>query len=246
MVDGDTIVVANSSRRFTVRFLNVDTPETKRPHEPVQCMGPEATAFTKARLAPGTPVRLEYDVEKKDKYGRDLAVVSTDAVPSMSVALAEAGLGKAVVFQPNAKHYPAVAAAEKRAAVAQRGLYDPGLPCTPGQPVAQQPSQTPSQQAQPPVPVQPQPAQRPVQAPPQPAPAPNPNPHPNPNVQAPPAPSAPRVPVPQPQVPRPQAPSGGNPNVQTQPGGGYGTDADYPAYHGPRCYAPGGRVWKPC
>ena len=27
---------------------------------------------------------------------------------------------------------------------------------------------------------------------------------------------------------------------------GYGTDADYPGYTGPRCYAPGGRFWRPC
>lgn len=29
-------------------------------------------------------------------------------------------------------------------------------------------------------------------------------------------------------------------------GSGYGTDSDYPGYTGPRCYAPGGRSWKPC
>lgn len=27
---------------------------------------------------------------------------------------------------------------------------------------------------------------------------------------------------------------------------GYGTDADYPGYTGPRCYAPGGQYWRPC
>lgn len=30
------------------------------------------------------------------------------------------------------------------------------------------------------------------------------------------------------------------------PPAGYGTGADHPGYTGPRCYAPGGRYWKPC
>lgn len=36
-----------------------------------------------------------------------------------------------------------------------------------------------------------------------------------------------------------------SPNRNNVPSG-YGTDADYPGYTGPRCYAPGGQSWKPC
>lgn len=44
-------------------------------------------------------------------------------------------------------------------------------------------------------------------------------------------------------APTPSRNSNSNPNNAPS---GYGTDADYPGYTGPRCYAPGGRSWKPC
>ena len=56
-------------------LIGIDTPETVKPGTPVQCFGPEASARTKALLPPGTAVRLERDVEARDRYGRLLAYV---------------------------------------------------------------------------------------------------------------------------------------------------------------------------
>lgn len=72
VVDGDTIVLAGGER---VRLIGVDTPETKDPRKPVQCFGEAASAHTSALLPPGTAVRLEHDVEPRDRYGRTLAYV---------------------------------------------------------------------------------------------------------------------------------------------------------------------------
>lgn len=36
------------------------------------------------------------------------------------------------------------------------------------------------------------------------------------------------------------------PQQRNQAPSGYGTDSDYPGYTGPRCYAPGGKFWRPC
>ena len=47
VVDGDTIVLEDGR---TVRFLNIDTPETKKPNTPVMCYGPEASKFTTSQL----------------------------------------------------------------------------------------------------------------------------------------------------------------------------------------------------
>ncbi|MBI2169080.1 MAG: thermonuclease family protein [Actinobacteria bacterium] len=49
-VDGDTLEVQYAGRRDTVRLLGVDTPETVHPDRPVECFGPEASAFTHAQL----------------------------------------------------------------------------------------------------------------------------------------------------------------------------------------------------
>lgn len=70
-VDGDTLLLEGGER---VRLFGVNTPETTRRDEPPEPFGPEATAFT-ARLVNGQMVRLEFDIERFDKYGRTLAYV---------------------------------------------------------------------------------------------------------------------------------------------------------------------------
>lgn len=57
-----------------IRLIGVDTPETVHPNKPVEYFGKEASAFTKREIE-GRKVRLEYDWEKKDRYGRTLAYV---------------------------------------------------------------------------------------------------------------------------------------------------------------------------
>ena len=76
VVDGDTITVRLSGRTETVRLIGVDTPETVHPTKPVECFGPEASAFTKSLLAPGTEVSVVRDAEARDRYGRLLAYVT--------------------------------------------------------------------------------------------------------------------------------------------------------------------------
>ena len=71
VIDGDTIVVEGVG---TVRLIGVDTPETVDPRRPVGYFGKEASDFTK-QLATGKRVRLEFDQDRIDRYGRTLAYV---------------------------------------------------------------------------------------------------------------------------------------------------------------------------
>jgi micrococcal nuclease len=71
VIDGDTIVVEGTG---TVRLIGVDTPETVDPRQPVQYFGKEASDFTK-QVATGKQVRLEFDQDRTDRYGRTLAYV---------------------------------------------------------------------------------------------------------------------------------------------------------------------------
>src|SRR5262249_11533513 len=77
VVDGDTIDVARGDVTDTVRLLGIDTPETHHPRKPVECFGPEASAYTDSKLR-GRAVQLEGDVEGRDRYGRRLAYVIVD------------------------------------------------------------------------------------------------------------------------------------------------------------------------
>jgi micrococcal nuclease len=102
VLDGDTIVVERSGKRDTIRLLGVDTPETRHPSEPVQCFGPEASAYTTRRLL-GKRVRLENDVESHDVYGRRLAYVYVDG-ERYDDELLRLGYARLLVIEPNHLH----------------------------------------------------------------------------------------------------------------------------------------------
>jgi micrococcal nuclease len=226
LVDGDTIDVRIGGRVERIRLLNVDTPETVDPDRAVQCLGPEASAFLAARVPVGTQIRLEYDVERTDRYGRTLAAVFTTDGALVNADIARAGLGTALVVGGNHRFYEPVQAAQQEAAAAQRGRFSSSLTCgapRPAAAVAPAPAPTTaaaSTTAPAPTPapvITPRAIPRPVpKVVPRPAPAPAPKPVPKPRP-------APR--------PAPAADPPANP---------------YPGYTGPRCYAPGGRTWKPC
>jgi micrococcal nuclease len=76
VVDGDTIHVVLDGRDVTVRMIGINTPETVKPGAPVECFGPESSAFATSALA-GRTVSLEFDSTqgRTDQYGRTLAYV---------------------------------------------------------------------------------------------------------------------------------------------------------------------------
>ncbi|MBX7169092.1 MAG: thermonuclease family protein [Pirellulales bacterium] len=97
VVDGDTLLLDNDQR---VRLIGVDTPESVKPDTPVQPFGKEATAFTRQFLAAGqNRVRLEFDQERTDDYGRLLAYVWVGD-RMLNEELLRAGLGRALLRHP--------------------------------------------------------------------------------------------------------------------------------------------------
>lgn len=70
-VDGDTLVLQGGER---VRLIGVDTPELHHPSKPVMFFAEEAHLFVQS-LVQGKEVKLAYDQQKIDKYGRTLAYV---------------------------------------------------------------------------------------------------------------------------------------------------------------------------
>ncbi|WP_053916383.1 MULTISPECIES: thermonuclease family protein [Brachybacterium] len=129
VVDGDTLVAVVAGEETTIRLLNIDTPETKHPDLPVQCLGPEATDFLAERLPAGTEIELEYDEERLDRYDRTLAGVY-ESGSLVNAEIAVEGLGVPVYFEPNDRFLPEV---EEAAATAQSeglGLFSAATECT--------------------------------------------------------------------------------------------------------------------
>ena len=79
-VDGDTAKFIINNKEETIRFLAVDTPETKHPTKGEEPYGKEASDYTCNRLKEVNKIELEYDDNstKTDKYNRYLAWVFVD------------------------------------------------------------------------------------------------------------------------------------------------------------------------
>lgn len=137
VIDGDTFEASIRGEQKTVRLLNVDTPETKDPTAPVECMGPEATKALEELLPVGSKVTLELDKEPLDKYGRTLAGVFDSSGKLVNAEVARMGFGVPVLFEPNRKFYPPVVAAFEDARTRGVGLNSAEIPCLPAQQVEQ-------------------------------------------------------------------------------------------------------------
>ena len=112
--DGDTLRVTLGEVSTRVRLLNIDTPETRHPSKPVECMGPEATAALKSMISPGDTVVLRYDRRLYDRYDRLLAGVYADGV-LVNAEMARLGYGEPAVFDGNDRFLPEVEAAWEQA-----------------------------------------------------------------------------------------------------------------------------------
>ena len=124
VVDGDTIVVHLGGRDERVRLIGIDTPETVDPRKPVQCFGKEASAHTHELLPAGTVVRLERDVEARDRFDRLLAYVYrvSDGL-FVNLALASDGYAQMLTIPPNVAYVDEFRAAVTDARRSGRGLW---------------------------------------------------------------------------------------------------------------------------
>ncbi len=128
VVDGDTawfeVTQSGVPVAHSFRLIGVDTPETVHPDRPVEPWGAQASAFT-AQALEGRWAYLEYDIEKTDAYGRQLAYVWLEDGTLLNYTLLEQGLGRFLVIAPNVKYSAHLIAAQKAAQAAGAGLWSP-------------------------------------------------------------------------------------------------------------------------
>jgi len=124
LVDGDTLDVRIDGSVERVRLIGIDTPESVAEDRPVECFGPEAKDRLAELLPVGTQVRLERDVEARDRYGRLLAYVfrAGDDL-HVNLALVADGYAEARRYEPNVARQGELDAADAEARADQRGLW---------------------------------------------------------------------------------------------------------------------------
>lgn len=96
VIDGDTIIVIIDGKKEKVRLIGVDTPEKDGPYTKEEHFSREASAFTR-EMTEGENVRLEYDWQKRDKYGRLLAYIFLEDNTFLNAELIKQGY--ATVFR---------------------------------------------------------------------------------------------------------------------------------------------------
>lgn len=126
VVDGDTIEARMDGEVEDVRLIGVDTPETVKPGEPVQCFGPRASDFTRRQLE-GRRVRLVFGVERRDVYDRLLAYAYIGG-RFFTPALLRRGLARSLTIPPNDRFAARFERLELAAARAGRGLWSACAP----------------------------------------------------------------------------------------------------------------------
>lgn len=118
VIDGDTIELESGQ---VVRYIGIDTPETKNPTRSPECFGTEATGRNR-QLVEGKLVRLERDVSEVDRYGRLLRYVwvGDDLINQRLVA---EGFAQAASYPPDISRQEQFRQAEQLARKNQVGLW---------------------------------------------------------------------------------------------------------------------------
>jgi len=123
-VDGDTFWVDDGSDKgIKIRLIGVNTPETVHPKKPVEYYGIEASNYIKDLLK-DQKVRLEYDVEKEDRYGRILAYVYLEDGTFVNAELVKQGYAMVMTVPPNVKYADLFVKLQKEARENNRGLWN--------------------------------------------------------------------------------------------------------------------------
>jgi micrococcal nuclease len=123
IVDGDTIHVDLGGTDETVRYIGIDTPESVKPGTPVQCFAKQASERNRQLLA-GTDVKLVFDVERRDRYGRLLAYVyRADDGTFVNAALVRDGYARTLTVPPDVRYADRFAKLQTEAREHNRGLW---------------------------------------------------------------------------------------------------------------------------
>jgi micrococcal nuclease len=119
VIDGDTIVLADGRH---VRYLCINAPEMDAFTAEERRLALEAKDLNSS-LVLGKAVRLQFDSERKDKYGRTLAYVwAGDTLVEASIV--EAGLAKAQNYgHPNLIWWNKIMALEAKAKAEHKGIW---------------------------------------------------------------------------------------------------------------------------
>lgn len=121
--DGDTLTVMAGDRKEKIRLLGIDAPEIGQPP-----WGFASRDFVRG-LALDKDVRVETDVQPRDKYGRLLGYVYVGKT-FVNLEAVKAGHAVLLTYAPNVRYVELFTGAQTEARGKGLGLWNPKAPLT--------------------------------------------------------------------------------------------------------------------
>jgi micrococcal nuclease len=106
-----------------LRYIGVNTPEIHHPSKGEEPGGREAAEVNRG-LVGGRRVRLELDVQTRDRYGRLLAYVWVGDT-MINAELVRLGYAQVMTVPPNVRYQDLFVKLQRQARDAHRGLWRP-------------------------------------------------------------------------------------------------------------------------
>jgi micrococcal nuclease len=117
--DGDTILLDGGD---SVRYIGIDTPEIDHKGRKSEFMAQAARDFN-IELVKGARVKIEYDQERKDRYGRRLAYVFLENGDMVNAILVRKGLANVMLKSPNVKYKALLLDCQREAMKKRLGIW---------------------------------------------------------------------------------------------------------------------------
>lgn len=124
VVDGDTFYIDDGTARGQrIRLIGIDAPETRKSsRKEIGYYGKEASNYL-SKVLKGNSIRLEYDVTRKDRYGRTLAYAYLENGLFLNADLVKKGYAMTLTLPPNVKHAALFQKLQEEARTHKRGLW---------------------------------------------------------------------------------------------------------------------------
>jgi micrococcal nuclease len=125
IVDGDTFWVDDGSEKgIKIRLIGVDAPESRNTgKKKIGYYGQQSKEYL-TKLLDNKKVRLEYDVDRHDKYERTLAYVYLEDGTFLNAELIKQGYAMVMTVPPNVKCSDKFVKLQRRARNKNMGLWN--------------------------------------------------------------------------------------------------------------------------
>lgn len=136
VIDGDTYKVRFRGKEEKLRLIGIDTPETqanRKAHkdadkqnqslESIREMGDQAREYVRSLIPPGTRLRLEFDVQIRDRYDRLLAYAYLENGEMLNEKIIAEGYASPMTYPPNIRYQPNFLSLYQKARLQKKGLW---------------------------------------------------------------------------------------------------------------------------